>query len=329
MRTIGLLCLLIGAAGLFGCNGAGAREQADLDSGAPLRIRVNKTTWRYPEGIGVVMTSPHYRIFASTENEFLLSSLPGFLEGAYGNYQTLTGLKSPPKAKRLEVYMLATRQEWVHLTEWVFGKGTLHQSISAGGYCYKGVGVYWDLRGGATLSVASHEGLHQFLYHRLKHRIPTSIEEGLCVGAEGFHISGGRVRFCPQRNPSRLTTLRKTLLSGKWTPAGELLPMDAGDVVSGMRDETLGWYAQVWALATLLQSDDNYRAGLERMIADAEAGRLHEGLGMSRRNFEAFHRRGRLYNRKLARRIFEHYITDDLDAFERRYIRFARDMAGR
>jgi len=301
----------------------------DLPPGKSLAVRSDRRPWRYPLGVGQVITTSHYRIFASADNPVLMTCLPGFLEAAHEHYQKLTGLAPEPSAKPLEVYMLSSRQEWTHLTTHIVGQDAPHLSIVAGGYCHKGVGIYWDLRNRATLSIAAHEGLHQFLHHRMRHRLPLSIEEGLAVSAEGFHIRADEntVVFVPDHNPGRYDTLRRALVNRRWIPARRLLPMTAGDTIAGMTEDTLAWYAQVWALAMFLRTSEDYRKGFARLLSEAQSGRLHTAMNVPKDAYEELMQRGGHYTRTVALPVFRHYITADLDTFERRYVAFSRRLA--
>ena len=301
----------------------------DLPPGKSLAVGTTRRAWQYPLGVGEVITTRHYRIYASADNPVLMACLPGFLEAAYEHYMALTGLARPSSAKPLEVYMLASRQEWTHLTKHIVGENAPHLSISAGGYCHKGVGIYWDLRNRATLSVAAHEGLHQFLYHEMRHRLPLSIEEGLAVNAEGFHIREGdnTVVFLPRHNPSRYGILRKAIVNRRWIPARRLLRMTAADAVGGAIEDALAWYAQVWSLAMFLRTSEHYRVGLARLLAEARAGRLHLAMNVPKSAYEELMKRGGIYSSTVALPLFGHYITADLDTFERRYVAFSRRLA--
>ena len=331
-----VLVILLGLT-CSGCRPAGggrsgrrsALRVEDLPPGKSMSIRSGRRPWRYPLGVGQVITTQHYRIFTSAENPVLMNCLPGFLEAAYEHYEDLTGLTRPQAAKPLDVYMLASRQEWTHLTEHIVGRDAPHLSIVAGGYCHKGVGIYWDLRNRATLSIAAHEGLHQFLYHQMRHRLPLSIEEGLCVSAEGFHIRADEntVVFVPRHNPSRYGTLRKAIVNRRWTPARRLLRMTAGDTITGMTEEALTWYAQVWALSMFLRTSEHYREGFARLLEDARSGSLHIAMNVPRDAYDELMKRGGHYSRTVGLPVFRHYITADLDTFERRYVAFSRRLA--
>jgi len=328
------ILILLGLA-LPGCGPGGDGQGSglcldDVPAGRPLAVNADRKPWKHPGGVGQTVTTAHYRIFTSADNPALNDLLPGFLEAAYEHYQALTHLQADTNAKPMEVYMLASRQQWVHLSKHVFGDKGPHLSIAAGGYCFAGIGVYWDLRRRATLSIASHEGMHQFLYHHMRHRLPTSIEEGLAVLAEGFHVrkNDNTVAFLPRHNPSRYGTLRRALVNKRWLPAKKLLVMTGGDAIKGMTTDTLAWYSQVWALAMFLRTSEHYSKGFYRMLADGRDGLFHLALRMPLNGFDKIQRRRGVHSRAVSLALFKHYITADFDTFERRYVAFSRKLAG-
>ncbi len=109
---------------------------------------------------------------------------------------------------------------------------------------------------------------------------------------------------------------------------GKILSMDAGDVITGPTEHTLGWYGQMWALTSFLRSHETYRQGLAHLLSDAEAGQFHKGINVSAEAIEKLQKQGRIYNRVLAKKIFEYYITNDLKVFEQQYFAFACELAG-
>ncbi|MCD6364902.1 MAG: hypothetical protein J7M14_03415 [Planctomycetes bacterium] len=323
---IAIITLLMGIAVVPGCRAAVEGEPI----ARPLQTTMRKQPWQYPHGIGVLITTDHYHIYTSVTDSRLLNRLPGFLEAAYEHYLFLSNLSPAcPQAgaKRMDVYMLASRQEWANLTRWIVGAHAPHLSIGAGGYSHKGVGVYWDLRRRATFSIAAHEGFHQFFYHRMRHGLPMWLEEGLCVTAEGFHMRPDSVVFEPRHNPARFGALRTAIIQDRWIPVDKLLGMDAGDVITETTEGALSWYGQLWALALFLRSSEEYKGGLQRLLAAAEAGEFHRALNVPKAALERLQQRGRLYNRVISRKVFEYYITDDLVTFEQRYRHFARKLA--
>lgn len=329
MKAIRLPSLLMGLLLVTaGCGGT-----ADRDAGVSMLAAAQEHPWQTGGSTGRELRSEHYRIFTTSSNRMLVQYLPGFLEAAHDNYLALTGLEDQPSAERMPVYLMGTREEWETLTRSITGPyAEIYTRIEAGGFCYEGVGVFWDIGGLGTLSVASHEGLHQFFHHRMSDQLPLWLEEGLCASAEGYNVHGDRVVFTPERNSGRAASLRRAIVQGDWLGIEELLPMDAGDAISGHGPErtrkAVGWYGQLWALVHLLRSKPEYRGGMERLIRDAEAGRLHEALGYSRFKLDQLRGQGRAYTRVVGEPLFRHYISDDFEAFEREYRAYARELVG-
>jgi len=252
------------------------------------------------------------------------------MEASHSRYLELTGLDNRQTSELMPMYVMATRQEWAALTTARLGRraGPV-LSITAGGYCYDGVCVLWDIGPRGTLSVAAHEGLHQFFAHRLTQSLPMWLEEGICVLAEGHQLNKGLLVFTPKNNPSRITALRNAIVNRHWVKTARLLPMDAGDAVgTGIAEKAIGYYGQVWALSMFIRSVPAYNSGMQRMIADAESGRMHLAMGLDATALTKLRRRGRAYNKTVSVPLFKHYISDDLDAFEAEYLAYARKLAG-
>jgi len=317
--------LLAGVAiALAGC---GASEPNGL--GVSLATEVSRAPWQTKQSVGEVLTTRHYRIYTTANRQVVLRCLPGFMEAAHEDYLHLTGLADRTPKEPLPIYMMGTRAEWALLTESISGSSrNILLSIEAGGYFHRDVCVFWDIGGANTFSVAAHEGLHQFLNYRLKDRLPMWLEEGLCVSAEGHQIAGEHVRFTPDRNPFRVSSLRTAIIQRYWLGVPELLPMDAGDVVTQGAERAVSYYAQLWALVVFLRSQPTYREGLTRLIADAEAGRFADALGAGQGDLGLLRAEGRTYNRRVSEPLFRHYITDDVQGFDVAYRGFARKFAG-
>ncbi|MFZ1992153.1 MAG: hypothetical protein WAW96_20555, partial [Alphaproteobacteria bacterium] len=240
----------------------------------------------------------------------------------------LTGLGDRPGEALMPIYLMGTRQEWASLTASIVGPGAgPYLSLQAGGYCYQGVCVFWDIGNLGTFSVASHEGLHQFFHHRLRDRLPMWLEEGLCTVAEGYEVSGDQVAFTPQRNNFRFTDLRAALVQDRCLPLETLLAMDSGEAVSGAHEQAVGYYGQLWALLQFIRSVPAYYAGLQRLLADAEAGTLYQTLNVSPQDLAAWRHQGRAYNKTVSVPLFRYYISQDLAGFQRDYKEFAKKLA--
>jgi hypothetical protein len=177
--------------------------------------------------------------------------------------------------------------------------------------------VFWDIGGLGSLQVAAHEGLHQFLYFHLTDRVPLWLEEALGTAAEGFQLYNDRVVFSPHYNTGRLANLQSAIVGGRLIPLPRLLTMHAGDAVGqGKPGLAVEYYAQLWSLVTYLRGNPAWRAGMERMLADAAAGKLGEGLGKSPREWASLRQSGNTYFRTIGALAFRRYITDDLQTFE-------------
>jgi hypothetical protein len=220
---------------------------------------------------------------------------------------------------------MGTRKDWEALTISRFGEKAPMLSIEAGGYCHEKVCVLWDMGGLGTLSTASHETMHQFLAYRMKNALPMWLEEGVCTLCEGYEITRDRVVFTQDKNASRFGTLRGMLMQNHWTPLEKLLPLDAGDVVTRPAEEAVGYYGQLWALALMLRTP-KYRPGLERLMADAEQGKLLGGT-LDKLRAEGVQSGTKLYNRTISAPVFRQYIATDLAAFDREYRAFAEKLA--
>ncbi|MBT3198601.1 MAG: hypothetical protein HN350_01675 [Phycisphaerales bacterium] len=325
IRTI--LLLMIAGLTLTGCEDPKPQPAGETYQ---LTLQAQSVPWNTPHAKGQQLITDHYRIYTTVKKRSLLKYLPGLMEASYSRYLTLTGLSDRPQNKRMPMYIMSTRKEWASLTQHRLGKHAgAALSISAGGYCYDGVCVLWDIGPRGTLSVAAHEGLHQFFAHRLAQSLPMWFEEGICVLAEGHQMHKGTLRFTPGNNPGRITALRNAIVNSHWKTIDQLLPMDAGDAVgTGRIEKAVAYYGQVWSLAMFIRSQPIYNAGMQRMIADAQDGKIHNAMGLTADALKKLKRRGRAYNRTIAAPIFEHYICDDLERFEREYMAFSRELAG-
>jgi len=307
--------------------GLGACNNTPGALGTPMVTSVEARPWNTTHSTGTELRTEHYTIYTTAKNRVLRQYLPGFMEAAHQNYLALTGLADRGPDGPMAIYMMSDRREWLDLSQSIFGpRSGVFASLAAGGYCYRGVGVFWDIGNLGTFAVAAHEGLHQFFYHHLKGRLPLWLEEGLCVTAEGYEISGDSVAFTHERNTIRFNDLRTAIIQGRWTPLPKLLTMDSAEALAGGTEQAVGYYGQLWALVLFIRSHDEYRPGLERLLADAEAGRLHQGMGISAAELARLRRNQQVYNKQVSERLFRHYICQDLADFEQAYAAFAKRL---
>ncbi|MGA2266388.1 MAG: hypothetical protein ABSH10_08170 [Phycisphaerae bacterium] len=322
MRSSTILLPIVAVA-LLGCGGHG-----HSDRGAAMTTELTRSPWQAGSASGSELTTAHYRIFTTATNQALVTYMPGFMEAAYQNYLELTGLGDRRGEALMPIYLMGTRQEWASLTASIIGAGAgPYLSLQAGGYCYQGVCVFWDIGNLGTFSVASHEGLHQFFHHRLRDRLPMWLEEGLCTVAEGYEISGDQVAFTPRRNNFRFTDLRAALVQDRFLPLETLLTMDSGEAITTAHDQAVGYYGQLWALLQFIRSVPAYRDGMQRLLADAEAGTLCQALNVSPQDLAGWRQQGRAYNKTVSVPLFRHYISQDLTGFQKDYQEFAKKLA--
>ena len=292
-------------------------------AGMSMAVRTDSAPWALGEIEGQRLRSDHYRIYTTSRNPTVLDYLPGFMEAARGQYLNLTGLSPTAAAGSMPIYMLATRPEWAVVTREVTQPNhEVYLGIENGGYCFRGVCVFWDMHHPATFSIAAHEGLHQFFHYQLRDRLPAWTEEGLCTLAEGMTLAGSSVRFDPSANASRLLDLRRALASQRYIPLAELLEGDAGDHVTKKLSQGPEYYGHLWALLSFIRSDEVTNSGLQKMLSDAAAGRLRSTM-----NIPPAMRQDRNYTRYVSVPIFEHYIDADLAAFEERFRSYAGKLA--
>jgi len=318
MRVVLLSVLILGS----------CQAPTPIERGAPLVTKVTRTAWNSPGSTGELLRTKHYRIYTTATRPEVARYLPAFMEAAHQNYLVLTGLDDPPGNEPLTIYMMATREEWALLTENVIEMGReKYLAIEAGGYFHNGVCVFWDIGGNATFSVAAHEGLHQFLASQLTDPLPTWLEEGLCVSAEGHQIHANRVLFTPNRNSLRLAALRRAITQGHWLSLSKLLTTDPGEIVAQGTRKSVSYYSQLWALSVFIRTHPTYSVGLRRLVRDAQLGRIARTLGIVPSEMLRLAASPRIYNRALGERFVRQYISEDLEELGREYLAFANKLA--
>ncbi|HYE01971.1 MAG TPA: hypothetical protein VD963_01920 [Phycisphaerales bacterium] len=276
-----------------------------------------------------MLTTPHYRLYISTEDARLAARLPGFFEAALAHYRAaVTPLPAPPSLpERLEAFVLGDRADWERLTVQLMGeRAGLYRRIGRGGYAWGGRSVIYAQPGTDTFAVAAHEGWHQYTQRVFAHRLPPWLDEGLATYMEGHRWEGERPVFDPRHNPERLAQLRGVAQEGRLLPLGTLLNASPQGILESEGSagataptaDALGYYAQAWALARFLMEADNgrHREGLGRLVADAAAGRLRVGGAPWRRGLGP----------GVGLSVFAGYIGPDLDGAQRDYLEFVRGL---
>ncbi len=235
--------------------------------------------WSFGSASGQIIRTPHYRIFTTESQPLLVGRMPNFLERALEHYRAaITPLPAPPI--KLDTYFMDNRPQWVRLAQQILGPESENLTrIQRGGFATRGVGVFYDIGVFDTLSVAAHEGWHQYAQRTLRERLPIWLEEGIATFMEGHKWDGAEPAFLPWANVERFDQLRKAHAAGRLLALPDLLaasPLEAGPGADALID----YYAQVWALVHfLIEAEEGaYRPALRAILDDAADGRLNRTL---------------------------------------------------
>lgn len=271
--------------------------------------------WRFGEYQGVILTTPNYRVYTTLHRNSVLERLPLFLERGLAHYTTaLAALPDPPR--RLESYLFQTRNQWEAKTRQMLpDQAGTFLTLGRGGFTTKGTSVLYYIGRSDTLAIAAHEGWHQYSQETFRQQLPLWLEEGIATFMEGFlSHPDGLPKFRPWANLERYHTLRDAAREDRLIALDELLQRTPQSFLEVGKNKLLIYYAQVWALAHFLAEGDGgrYHPALQRVLLDAAAGRLKGGK--TRRA------------RRLGPGVIEAYFEPSLDAFERRYVGFVREI---
>lgn len=290
---------------------------------SPRDVIVEEESWTYAGREGRIITTPHFRLHTTLQSSLLLERFPRFTELALAAYRTSLG-PLPEPGRRLETYIMHNRAQWESLTRSITGaQAATYLRIPRGGYAVAGKGVYYDIGPYDTLSIAAHEGWHQYTQATFKHPLPLWLEEGIAAYHEGFrwHPTDRTLPiFLPWSNPERFDTLREIVAQDQITPLDELLVSRPQDLIRQSDSRTLHYYAQVWALTHFLHegAGAKYRDSLARLLLDAAEGRL---LGVLEAGLGAREARRTLTSR-IGDGVFRVYFNDDLSQARAEYERF-------
>lgn len=251
--------------------------------------------WSFMGEPGQIIRTPSYRIFTTEQSPAIVRRLPRFLESCLDHYRTaLADGGSEPlplPSLKLDTFVMASRPQWERLTKQFMGEQAgLYLRIPRGGYASGGRAVLFDVGTGDTLTIAAHEGWHQYTQRAFKQSMPVWLEEGIATYMEGHGWTGelgDTVVFRPWANVERFDQLRKAHSEGRLMPLGDLLNSTPADLLGGghahggvASDAALIFYAQVWALTHFLHEGENgrYRDDLYRLVRDAAEGNLYTNV---------------------------------------------------
>ena len=315
--------LIIGVGLLGGCQ-AGADYVNGAQALAALAAEpLDTTPWEFSHAPGVLITTEHYKVYTTVRDPLYQRLLAKLLEATYR--RAVAAQPAGHAIGPMECYVFGDRAQWELYTRLRAGSNApVYLQISAGGYCQEGVFAGYDIGREQTLSVIAHEAWHQYSWYTFKDRLPSWLEEGLATQNEAIEWNGVSPEFRPELNYRRYSALKQAMREGRIRKISELTNTHAGREIKGSERTVGGYYAQLWSLTMFLQHS-KYRVGLQRMLDDAQSGKLSEclaGTGVSKAEIAGFTER---WNVVAGPMYLKKYISAD-PGFEGEYQAFLKDF---
>ncbi len=295
-----------------------SRGMIDYLSGLPAVKNVEN--WHNGHGQGIVITTKHYEVYTTLMDPLMLRQVPAFMEAAHRAYQQQ--LSKPIDVRtRSTVYLFKNRQQWEQFTKEFTGANyKMYLKITKGAYYLNGACVSYNIGRSATFSVLAHEGWHQFNSRHFAYRLPSWLDEGIATLFEKSKYVNGNFVFEPTLNGGRLGSLKQSIISGKMLRLKDLIALNPGQVVHDS-DATVAFYGQSYGLVRFLREDGyGKRLGRFHKLLD---GALRGDWPIDQRLSEIAADRNvpmtARFNRYVSTKLFELYITGDIDRLEKEY----------
>jgi hypothetical protein len=339
-RKVVLICIL-GAISVAGC----LESQSQIDSSKVQRIDTpagmieylnrrnlpalkSVEVWQGEYGPGLKLTTAHYEIFTTLLEPLMLSQVPGFMESAYRGYNDQ--LAEPIETTtKFTIYLFGERKQWEDFTRAFTGpQAPMYCKIKSGAYYLNDACVAYNIGRERTFSVLGHEGWHQFNKKHFKFRLPSWIDEGIAMLFETSRYEQGLFYFEPVQNLGRLGSLKVTLMKNQMIPLKELIAMNPGEALVTGDATVMAFYSQSYALVRFLR-EDNYGKRLSnyhRLLEDGVRGKWPLEEGGKRMAEDRNIPLTVWWNRAIGTKLFEYYISDDLDQIEKEYLTFCRKI---
>ncbi len=283
-----------------------------------MSVPVQRRPWAFAGHSGHLLTTPHYRVYTTMTRQSVVDRIPLFLERAMAHYTTALA-PLPKPGRRLDTYLFESRGQWEAKTRQMLPKqASTFLTLGRGGFTTRGISVLYYIGRKDTLSIAAHEGWHQFSQETLRSQLPLWMEEGIATYMEGYiSYPDGLPRFRPWANLERYHTLREAVRADGLLPLNAVLGRTPQSFLHESKSRLLVYYAQVWALTLFLAEGENgrHRLALQEVLMDAARGRLA---------VEALGSRGGPGGVRLGPAVLKAYFDPDIKAFERKYLQFVR-----
>ncbi|MFZ4574131.1 MAG: DUF1570 domain-containing protein, partial [Phycisphaerales bacterium] len=335
-NTPGLLArlALAGAALLVGCGSGGEGREQPGGEASPTVVResapeaaYSTEAWTFEDVPGVLLTSPHYRIYTTTTRTTLRERLPVFMEIALKQYTTALGELPRPRGV-MESYVLSSRPQWARMTQRLMGADAeVYLKIQRGGFAAEGKALLYEIGPHDTYAIAAHEGWHQFTQQTFKDPLPVWLEEGVACYMEGFRWdtgSAGRPSFLPWANFERFDELRSAARGGRLMSLQQLVRSSPQQLMGQDPDLALTYYAQLWALVHFLNewNAGEHREELQRVLTEAATGKISATLAAGHGARAAAAYRARRH----APQLFETYFGLTAEAADADYQAFIKNI---
>jgi hypothetical protein len=284
--------------------------------------------WQSNFGEGLFINTAHYEIYTTLKDPLMLDRMPSFVEAAYQGYQSQ--LPAPiSTSSKFTVYVFADRSQWETFTKTFAGEmSPMYMKIKAGAYYLNGACVAYNVGMSRTFGIIGHEGWHQFNSRHFRYRLPSWLDEGIATLFEAYRAENGSFKFDPAQNLNRLGSLKVTMAKGKMMPIEQLISLNPGEVIVENDDAVIAFYAQSYALVRFLR-EDNYGIRL---------GRFHQMLLGGVNGSWPIEESARTvaadrnipltvaWNRYVAARLFEIYISPDMTKIQKDYTAFCNKI---
>ncbi len=293
--------------------------------------------WKNQYGPGLLLTTEHYEIRTTLLDPLMLSQVPGFIESAYNSYQRQ--LPEPFETSvKMPVYLFAARQQWEDFTKEFTGKhANIYLKIKSGAYYTKDTWVGYNIGRDLTFSVLGHEGWHQFNHRLFKYRLPSWLDEGIAMSFETSRYENGIFKFDPSMNLNRLGGLKLTLMNNKMIPLQQLIAMNPGEVLvkydsmgeeADSSEDVMAFYSQSYALVRFLKEEGYgiHLANYQQMLLGGLQGTWPIDEDQRKTAIDRNMPITVGWNRAVGTKLFEHYISADIEQIEKEYLLFCKKL---
>ncbi len=333
-------CLLAALTACAGPSVPAPASPGDAKTAAPAvlsaaNVVVSSESWSYAGKPGRAIQTRNYRFYVTESDPALIGRLPLFMETALSFYRaSFAGLPAPPG--KLDTFIMATRGQWETLTKQLMGENAAtYLRIQRGGYASGGRGVFYDIGVADTLSIAGHEGWHQYTQRTFAEQLPIWLEEGIATTMEGYRWDGSTPLLLPWSNTERFDQLRAAAAKDTLMPLADIFDASPQELLTpaSMTDiradgtqprrgaeAALTYYAQIWVLVHFLREGEGgkYRSALTQLVNDAAQGRM--GSGIARKLGDRPARSAILTRKGPAAALV--YFNENLDELAQEYARF-------